>query len=520
MGRIWAAVVVVVAVGQVSGAERVTIEAARAQADGTQATVRGTVTRACGRMTYLQDATAAIAVYATSGAFYDAVAGGSVASGCDVELTATLDTYNGLTELKTVSAFTVHACGVAVPDAATVTLAQIAAGGEAWESELIRVEALETSAFGTFAAATTYPIIDPSDSSGTVSLRVPSASDTAVAGATIPAGEFVFEGVLGQYSFSGTGGYQLTPVGIDDIDGEGGGWPSLEGYWDSAEGLTGTALRAELHEIISPHAVVSYSATHTAIDALDEVPGDPTRVHLLYSTATALKSSWPDYNREHSWPQSLGPVDGTAGNSDLHHIFPCDANVNSDRGNLPFAECDHGGCSAVSEAPDVRTDGLVWEPPAYHKGDVARAMLYMDVRYEGDDGDPDFEVGNQSTFTGCNCMAQLQDLLYWHRLDPPDERERARHDGIFFDWQGNRNPFIDHPEWALEVFSCDPALAFPGDVDGDCRWNARDLAEIVRWLDDSGGTPPAGHLDCDGELGADPNDVGCVVGWVFGSAGG
>jgi endonuclease I len=484
-------------------------------ADGQQVTVRGTVTRAMGRMSYVQDATAAIAVYATSGAWYDAVGDGTVASGCDVELTAVLDTYNGLTELKNVSAFTVHATGVVLPAPATVTLAEIAASGEPWESELIRVEELETAAFGTFAASTTYSISDPTDSSGTVSLRVPSASDTEVDGTTIPGSDFIFEGVLGQFTYTGSGGYQLSPVEATDIDGEGGGWPSLDGYWDSAEGLAGAALRAELHDIIAPHAVVSYSATHDAIDQLDEAPGDATRVQLLYSTATALKSSWPAYNREHSWPQSLGPVDGTAGNSDLHHIFPCDADVNSDRGNLPFGECDHAGCGAVSEAPDVRTDGIVWEPPGYHKGDVARAMFYMDVRYEGDLGDPDLVLGNTGTSSGCDCMAALQDLLYWHRLDPPDTRERARHDGIFFDWQGNRNPFIDHPEWVLEVFACDPALAFAGDVDGDCRWDARDLAEVVRWIDDSGGTPPAGHLDCDGALGADPNDLPCVVGWVF-----
>ena len=65
------------------------------------------------------------------------------------------------------------------------------------------------------------------------------------------------------------------------------------------------------------------------------------------------RQSWPGYNREHVWPVSLGAADGTPAHTDLHHIFACDANVNSARGNRPYDECE-GDCNTHIEAPRTR----------------------------------------------------------------------------------------------------------------------------------------------------------------------
>ena len=95
------------------------------------------------------------------------------------------------------------------------------------------------------------------------------------------------------------------------------------------------------------------------------------------------KDMWPAYNREHVWPQSLGAHEGSPAHSDLHHIFACDANVNSARGNRRYDECE-ADCNVHEDAPDAAATPTSWEPPDAQKGDVARALFYMAVRYEGD----------------------------------------------------------------------------------------------------------------------------------------
>jgi len=226
------------------------------------------------------------------------------------------------------------------------------------------------------------------------------------------------------------------------------------GYYTGTESLSGSALRARLHDIIKGHTVRTYESAHDWIDVLDEDPADPNRVMLIYSTATALKSTWPKYNREHVWPQSLGALRRPA-RSDMHHIFAADANVNSSRNNKPYDDCP-GDCSSHAEAPDAFYTSTSWEPPDEDKGDIARALFYMDVRYEGDDDEPDLELIDGTPTNGCDCMGQLQTLKAWNLLDPVDDRERHRNDVIFTEIQGNRNPFVDHPEWVLLIWGAAP----------------------------------------------------------------
>ncbi|MFN0058328.1 MAG: endonuclease [Planctomycetota bacterium] len=235
------------------------------------------------------------------------------------------------------------------------------------------------------------------------------------------------------------------------------------GYYDSAIGLSGSALAVALHNIIDDHTVIPYSGagfdTRDGVDLLDEDPSNPNNVILVYSGYSVPKSTWPDYNREHLWPQSLGSETGTPANSDMHILRACDADVNSVRSNKYYDEC-LAGCITHSEAPLILYDSERWEPRDVEKGNLARALFYMHVRYEGDiAGEPDLELGDADTTFGCYCMGRLSTLLAWHSQDPPDSAEILRNNRIFSLIQGNRNPFIDHPEWVYEIFGGAP----PGD---------------------------------------------------------
>ena len=227
------------------------------------------------------------------------------------------------------------------------------------------------------------------------------------------------------------------------------------GYYTTAEGITGDALKAALNEIIDDHAVIRYSAstfdTADAMEVLDEDPTNSDNVILFYSGRSEPKANFPGWNREHLWPNSLGIDDEMPAFSDLHGLRPADSNVNSSRGNKFYddsMEADGGIRNpAHPEAVGNTSDSDSWEPPDSRKGDVARACFYMAVRYEGLDGEPNLELTDDlgTITTAGDMMGRLTTLILWHLLDPPDEIEEARNDGIFELYQGNRNPFIDRP---------------------------------------------------------------------------
>jgi len=227
------------------------------------------------------------------------------------------------------------------------------------------------------------------------------------------------------------------------------------GYYDGAKGKTGAALRSALHDIIDNHTTIPFSGggydTHDALEDLDQDPANQNNVLLLYSGWSVAKSSWPDWNREHSWPKSYGTDSGPP-HTDMHHIFACDASVNTIRGNKYF---DEGGSSVPWEAPECRYDADSFEPRDADKGDLARVMLYMDVRYSGDaGGEPDLELTDDTWLIQADSryMGKLSTLIEWHALDPVDERERNRHEQIYSDIQHNRNPFIDNANWVYSLW--------------------------------------------------------------------
>ena len=142
------------------------------------------------------------------------------------------------------------------------------------------------------------------------------------------------------------------------------------------------------------------------------------------------------YNCEHVVPQSwFGKREPMRG--DLHHLFACEGRCNSFRNNTPyfefpeFEEAVRRGCGM--------TEGNRFEP-SHGKGAAARATLYFLLRYPGE-----IDAGAQEYDAD-----RLELLLAWHVAEPPDAYERHRNAAIFAAC-GNRNPLIDHPEWAAKI---------------------------------------------------------------------
>jgi endonuclease I len=235
-------------------------------------------------------------------------------------------------------------------------------------------------------------------------------------------------------------------------------------YYAAAEGRTGAALRQALHGIIRGHMVIPYSSssfdTSDALRVLDEDPSNTNNVVLLYARRLEPKANFGGtWNREHLWPNSYGLDDRHPAFSDLHNLRAEDIDANSARANKYFdiSTTNHASYSfpAHAEALQCSTDFDSWDPPPALRGDIARAIFYMDVRYEGGvGGEPDLILteGVQRLSNTTNFMGRLSTLLLWHEVDPVDGTERLRNDKVFTLYQHNRNPFVDRPEWAQAVF--------------------------------------------------------------------
>ncbi|WP_406191273.1 endonuclease [Streptomyces sp. NBC_01017] len=228
--------------------------------------------------------------------------------------------------------------------------------------------------------------------------------------------------------------------------------PQGDAYYKDAVGKTGDELKSALHPIISEQTKLSYDEVWDALETTDEDPDNPNNVILIYSGRSQAKgahgSGANDWNREHVWAKSHGDFGTSTGpGTDIHHLRPEDSSVNSTRGNLDF---DNGG-DPVDQAPGSRSDSDSFEPRDAVKGDVARMILYMAVRYDGTDSFPNLEPNDQVGNGSAPAMGRLSVLKQWHKADPPDAFEKARNDKIY-GIQKNRNPFIDHPEWVTAIW--------------------------------------------------------------------
>lgn len=200
---------------------------------------------------------------------------------------------------------------------------------------------------------------------------------------------------------------------------------SFGDYYASLEGKTGEALKAELHRIISSNVKnKSYDDAKYILGESDASPDNPDYCILVYSREE--DEAWWHYNeggwnREHIWPQSRL---GSASDSDLHNLKPADVGINSSRGNSPFVD----GSGSYGER------GSGWFPGEEDKGDIARIVFYMNIRWN-------------LSITPSN-IGSLQTFIKWHYEDPVDDFERNRNE-VIYKYQNNRNPFIDHP-WLVE----------------------------------------------------------------------
>jgi len=234
------------------------------------------------------------------------------------------------------------------------------------------------------------------------------------------------------------------------------------GYYDDAQGLTGDDLKNTLHNIIDNHIQFSYNDLRDFIlKNTDEDPDNSNNVILLYTGRSQDKNTFGgdpnEWNREHVWAKSHGDFgNNPPAGTDAHHIRPTDVSVNGTRGNLDF---DIGG-TPVAEAPGCFKDSDSFEPRDAVKGDVARMLFYMATRYEGGDGVPDLEVVDAVNTYPNPQHGKLSQLILWNIQDPPDDFEMNRNDVIYYQYQGNRNPFIDHPEYVGDIWGNPSTVQF------------------------------------------------------------
>lgn len=267
-----------------------------------------------------------------------------------------------------------------------------------------------------------------------------------------------------------------------------------DGYYDTVDDADAATLRASLHAVIDDHQRFPYTSSQTDTwDVLEEAqrdPADDSRIITLYRNNSFARRGGgnENYNREHVWPRSYGFTDNDGASlnypfTDMHALWLSDEEYNFQRSNKPFEDCDASCAEWPTEANEGRggnggpwpgdsnwTDGEFtqgrWEVWQGRRGDVARAIFYMDLRYEGGShgvtgaAEPDLRLtndralidsGRSSSNEPVAWMGLLDTLLAWHLEDPPDESERRRHEVVAAN-QGNRNPFIDRPEWVACVY--------------------------------------------------------------------
>ncbi len=234
--------------------------------------------------------------------------------------------------------------------------------------------------------------------------------------------------------------------------------------------LTGSALKTELsNKITTSHIpLLSYSSVWTELKITDLDPSNSSNVLLLYgyndsdgsvvNDRTRSKNSnggnVGDWNREHTYAQSLATPNMSTSSpnagTDAHHLRASDVQKNGNRGNRKFAT---GTCNAGNV-------GSNWYPGDERKGDVARMMMYIYLRYPSQC--KPINVGTGTTVSSGVAMVEL--FLNWNAQDPVSTYEQQRNTSLETS-QGNRNPFIDNPYLATAIWGGpDAENIWPGSV--------------------------------------------------------
>jgi endonuclease I len=253
------------------------------------------------------------------------------------------------------------------------------------------------------------------------------------------------------------------------------------GYYNTAIG-TGYTLKTQLHTIISDYQPkvynlvddfmivndkdIYYENDNTMLDVYSERPTTADPYNFTASQACGNYSSEGDcWNKEHVIPQSIfsqnEPMRG-----DAHHLLPTDGRVNGFRSNNPFGIV---GTNLVSQSgitnPTMNGSklgngintgvaagysNLVFEPINEFKGDIARIYFYFVTRYQNDIPNWNFAMFNGTS--NVSISNPFLNILYqWHIQDPVSQKEIDRNNAIY-NYQGNRNPYIDNPQWVATVW--------------------------------------------------------------------
>lgn len=276
------------------------------------------------------------------------------------------------------------------------------------------------------------------------------------------------------------------------------------GYYNSAEGKSGYELKTSLYTIIKKgHNDRGYSALYDAYKQGDTDPNDGY-VWDIYSenpngsdpynfTHYTMKcgsygSEGDCYNREHIVPQSIFNS-GSPMKNDYHHVFPTDGKVNGMRSSYPFGEVSvaswtsRNGSKKGSSA-SAGYAGTVFEPIDEYKGDVARSIFYFVTRYE-----TQVASWHHAMFNGTSNQALsdwfLAVMLKWHKEDPVSQKEIVRNDAGY-NFQGNRNPYVDHPEYIGYIWGGEtPNASVPTAPSNLTADTIGSNSAMLRWIDNS-----------------------------------
>lgn len=260
-------------------------------------------------------------------------------------------------------------------------------------------------------------------------------------------------------------------------------------YYDGTQGLTGDALKSKLHSIIDGQKPLKYTQSGNTdwydgkkVDvwealvytdsACPEAEPKCGLVTLLYlddvrriDQANRGKSKNDAWDREHVWPKSRGfKKQSQDGYTDLHHLRPADRNINSAHSNYGFGMGGRPVYDKLLDGSQVESGAFLdkrnqsFEPTDRAKGQIARMVFYMATRYEtGDNASPEnmpdliITKGNKKQ-SGKPSIGDLCTLVDWNKRFPVSDFEKRRNDRVE-ELQGNRNPFIDHPEFVNVIWA-------------------------------------------------------------------
>ena len=254
-------------------------------------------------------------------------------------------------------------------------------------------------------------------------------------------------------------------------------------YYNAATG-TGTTLLNSLHGIVAAMTSVTYGDARYAFALTDADPNHSGNILLVYNNAS-VPGTWDvgvTFNREHLWPKywlnlTSDQVSNTYSgpSSDLFELRPANPTVNSTRSNYPYGSINSNGVYGNgSFGTNSFAGDTYWYPSTQNAGEVARALFYMATRYSTyTDTSTGVSATHSLTLVNGNptsryTMGDLQSLLKWNYQYGVDNFERARNQAIYADSffnpsinktvgpQGNRNPFVDHPEYVWAVFGNSP----------------------------------------------------------------